>query len=481
MTIKKYLGKTREEALEAARQELGPNMVVMNVKEVRESGLGGVFRRPSYEVTAAIEDDSPTPSYMEVVESAARHTQAEGVRRFDAVADDEVTVPPPTPQQPPRTQAASVQTERAAVPAEQQSPMPEEDLRSAFREIGEVVQQASAMGRLPHSAASTYSKNATIIKYNDPAASVEYTHDQKPKARRREEPLAFDEELTKPAAEEPKAQEPKSRREAAEAPNAIIKAVYNMLLDHEVDERYINQVMGDLDIDAMGGMDVETALGLVYQKLVLKFGRPKTIALGENRPKVVFFVGPTGVGKTTTIAKLASQFRISEKKKVALFTADTYRIAALDQLAEYGNLMQIDVVVLFEADDINEKIEEKYKKYDLILVDTTGFSHHDEEQRESIANLLHSLSDTYDKQVYLVLSATTKYRDLKQIVDAYHEFTNFDLIFTKLDETEVHGNILNISLYANAPLSYVTMGQNVPSDIEVIDRQKMVRGLLGGS
>ena len=80
-----------------------------------------------------------------------------------------------------------------------------------------------------------------------------------------------------------------------------------------------------------------------------------------------------------------------------------------------------------------------------------------------------------------MLSATTKYRALKQIVDAYHEFTDFDLIFTKLDETEVHGNILNTSLYADAPLSYVTTGQNVPSDIEIIDAQKMVRGLLGGS
>ena len=475
MTIKKYLGKTREEALDAARQELGPNMVVMNVKEIRGSGLGGVFRRPSYEVTAAVEDDSPTPSYMEVVASAKQHTQAEGVRRFDAVADDEVTVPPPAPQQaPPRPQAAQPVQAKPAAPA----PTPEEeDLRSAFREVGEVMQQASAMGRLPHSAASTYSKNARIIKYNDPSSSIEYTRDQT-KTRRRDEPLAFEEERPRPAAPEAPQHTDPTRMEAS---NEIIKAVYNMLLDHEVDERYINQVMADLDVDAMGDMGVETALGLVYQKLVLKFGRPKTIVLGEKKPKVVFFVGPTGVGKTTTIAKLASQFRISEKKKVALFTADTYRIAALDQLAEYGNLMQIDVVVLFEADDINEKIEEKYKKYDLILVDTTGFSHHDEEQRESIANLLHSLSDRYDKQVYLVLSATTKYRDLKQIVDAYHEFTSFDLIFTKLDETEVHGNILNTSLYANAPLSYVTMGQNVPSDIEIIDTQKMVRGLLGGS
>ena len=264
------------------------------------------------------------------------------------------------------------------------------------------------------------------------------------------------------------------------APNAIIKAIYNMLLDHEVDERYINQVMADLDIDAMED-NIETALNLVYQKLILKFGPIHPITLEEKRPKVVFFIGPTGVGKTTTIAKIASEFKLNQKRRVALFTADTYRIAAEKQLSVYGDLMQIDVVILYEADDINEKIAEKYAKYDLILVDTTGFSHRDKEQKESISLLLHSLNERYDKQTFLVLPVTTKYRDLKEIVDTYHEFTDFDLIFTKLDETEAHGNILNIKLYSDSLLSYVTTGQSVPSDIEIIDAQKMVRGLLGGA
>ncbi len=480
MTIKKYLGKTREEALEQARAELGSDIVVMHVKEIRGQGLRGLFQGSSYEVTVGVEDDSPTPSYLDVV-ATAKNTQAEGVRRFNAVADEEVSIPLPK-----KAEENESQTEfRPMGKLEQVSVDEEETLRSAFREVGEVVAQAKASGKLVRHAASTYDKHASIINPNDSVMKNEYTRDSKPRIDRTK--ALNKESKTEQDMEDMhglQKQDTSIRKQETVSDNvansSIIKAVYTVLLEHEVDERYINQVMADVDLTAMSDISVETALGLIYQKLVLKFGRPKTITITEKRPKIVFFVGPTGVGKTTTIAKLASHFRIDQNKKVVLFTADTYRIAAMQQLSVYGELMQIDVVVLYEADDINEKIAEKYSKFDLILVDTTGFSHHDEDQKASIKALVHSPDQKYDTQIYLVLSATTKYRDLKEIVDVYHSFTDFDLIFTKLDETEVHGNILNTKLYANSPLSYVTMGQNVPSDIEVIDAQKMVHGLLGG-
>ncbi len=491
MTIKKYLGKTKEEAMDRARQELGPNMVVMNVKEIRGSGPLAVFQAKTYEVTAAVEDDSPAPSYMEVVESA-RNTQAEGMRRFEAVADQKLNLEQLSGENKPVTtgvQMAQSSSPRSMPQPIQQpagnneavvSPKDEENLREAFREIGQMVKAADADGGFNRAAASTYDRNATIIKYNDPA-SDEYTREgRRVRHVNRYEPA----EVREPERRQPpvtaKLREELSDINTGTSSNAIIKAIYNMLLDHEVDERYINQVMADLDVDAMGD-NIETALNLVYQKLVLKFGPINPVTIREKKPKVVFFVGPTGVGKTTTIAKIASEFKLNQKRRVALFTADTYRIAAQQQLSVYGELMQIDVVVIYEQDDINEKISEKYSRYDLILVDTTGFSHRDEEQRASIAALLSSLSDKYDKQVYLLLSATTKYRDLKEIVDTYKEFTDFDLIFTKLDETNVHGNVLNIRLYADKLLSYVTTGQSVPSDIEIIDTQKMVRNLLGGA
>ena len=118
--------------------------------------------------------------------------------------------------------------------------------------------------------------------------------------------------------------------------------------------------------------------------------------------------------------------------------------------------------------------------YALIFVDTAGFSHKNETQREDMKRLINGLAPEYDKEVYLVLSATTKYHDLLEIVDSYHEISAFKLIFTKLDETTAYGNILNIKLYSGADLSYVTNGQNVPADLEVFHTQKIVKQLLGG-
>ena len=134
---------------------------------------------------------------------------------------------------------------------------------------------------------------------------------------------------------------------------------------------------------------------------------------------------------------------------------------------------------MYKADELNDAIA-RLSDYDLIFVDTAGFSHKNTAQKEDIKNLINGLDSEYESEVYLVLSATTKYNDLKDIVDMYHEISDFKLIFTKLDETSCYGNILNIKLYSDADLSYVTTGQNVPDDLEVFDTQKIVKQLLGG-
>ena len=122
----------------------------------------------------------------------------------------------------------------------------------------------------------------------------------------------------------------------------------------------------------------------------------------------------------------------------------------------------------------------KSEEYDLVLVDTAGFSHKNEEQRNETRELIDRVPGEYQKEVYLVLSATTKYRDLIDIADIYKKNFQFKLIFTKLDETSCFGNILNMKLYTGSDLSYSTYGQNVPEDIEIFDTQKIVKLLLGG-
>lgn len=190
-------------------------------------------------------------------------------------------------------------------------------------------------------------------------------------------------------------------------------------------------------------------------------------------------MGPTGVGKTTTIAKIASSYRVEQNKKVALLTADTYRIAAAEQLRTYANILEVPFRVVYTAQEISQAIED-FNDYDYVLVDTTGHSPNNEAQREGMAELVSSVETTARKEIFLVLSASTKYRDLMKIADTYKEIADYKLIFTKLDETSTLGNIYNLKMYTGAQLSYVTYGQNVPDDIEYFNPQSTVKQLLGG-
>ena len=199
----------------------------------------------------------------------------------------------------------------------------------------------------------------------------------------------------------------------------------------------------------------------------------------KSGPRVIFFIGPTGVGKTTTIAKIASRFRVDEKKKIVLLTADTYRIAAAEQLRTYANILEVPFRIIYSAEEMEKALQDFYA-YDYILVDTAGHSHQNDSQKDNMIQFIHCLDDKAEKEVFLVLSATTKYKDLVSIADAYREMTEYKLIFTKLDETTTLGNLLNLKLHTGAPLSYVTCGQNVPDDIENFNPQKTVKQLLGG-
>ena len=160
-------------------------------------------------------------------------------------------------------------------------------------------------------------------------------------------------------------------------------------------------------------------------------------------------------------------------------TADTYRIAATDQLRTYANILDAPLTIIYSPEEMDQALS-RLQDYDLIFVDTAGFSHKNEEQREDTKKLLASVASSYEKMVYLVLSATTKYRDLKDICDKYRGISDYSIIFTKLDETSLYGNIYNIRMYSGADIAYVTNGQNVPDDMEEFHTQEIVKKLLGG-
>ena len=259
---------------------------------------------------------------------------------------------------------------------------------------------------------------------------------------------------------------------------AFLRLIFRQLIENEVEEQYANQIITEIEASLKKETDVSKILANIYQKIVLKLGQTKTLEVVNGKVKYIFFIGPTGVGKTTTIAKLAYSLMEQKKAKVALLAADTYRIAAVDQLRTYADIMSIPLYVIYSETELVE-YKEELEKYDVILVDTAGRSHRNKEQRDDIERLIHSVPAA-SRETYLVLSATTKYRDLVKITEAYSEMAEYRLIFTKLDETGTIGNIFNIKMLTGAPLSYATNGQNVPDDISRMDPQNIARQLLGG-
>lgn len=289
----------------------------------------------------------------------------------------------------------------------------------------------------------------------------------------------LEQQLQKPGEEKEEKEETAAPAKEESETDKFMRLLHDTMLENEVDEKYAQEIIDEIELVNKPNIPFDYALANIYQKMILKFGKPSGIEPAANGIKLVFFIGPTGVGKTTTIAKIASKLRVDEKKKVALLTADTYRIAAAEQLRTYANILEVPFRVIYTVEEISKALED-FRDYDYIMIDTAGHSHQNSTQKDNMCNIIHSVDDKVEKEVHLVLSATTKYRDLISIADSYKEMADYKLIFTKLDETTTLGNLLNLRLYTGASLSYVTYGQNVPDDIEDFNPQKTVKRLLGG-
>ncbi len=433
MVIKKFQGATEREAVLKAKEELGNDAVVLNVKTIKQRGVMKLFKPTQVEITVAQDDNKNNEPVKNDMDFAP-------AKSIDIAVDENVETI--------KFNESMSEAEKAANIIAQFAP---QDNKKDVEEISSIQTNMN----------SSTSADTSVIE------------------RKLEDLQNLLERQIEEKEEKQEAEVEQEVEEEKDEVEVFIQLIYNTLLDNEVDEKYINTFIGEIEKNHSKDLSIEQVLANIYQRMILKLGEASLIEASAKKPKVVFFIGPTGVGKTTTLAKIASKFHVEGNKKIAMLTADTYRIAATEQLRTYANILGVPFSVVYSENELVEKIEE-FKKYDFILVDTAGHSHKNQDQKADIKKLLDSIEGIAEKEVFLVVSAATKYKDLIKIVDTYNEVADYKLIFTKLDETTSLGNILNIKMYSQHDLAYVTLGQNVPDDIEIFDAQGLVKQLLGG-
>lgn len=192
------------------------------------------------------------------------------------------------------------------------------------------------------------------------------------------------------------------------------------------------------------------------------------------KKKYINVLGPTGVGKTTTIAKIAARALLEKKCKVGFITTDTYRIAAIEQLRTYANLLQAPVEIVYNQEDFNKAIE-KLAQLDLVFIDTAGRNYKEAKYVEDLSQLV---DFTLDMESFLVLSMTSKEQDMKAIIEQFNAFPIEKMIYTKLDETSSIGPLFNLMKAYSMGTAYYTDGQEVPEDIAEASPEKLLALLM---
>ena len=271
--------------------------------------------------------------------------------------------------------------------------------------------------------------------------------------------------------------DPALARAAKDLPDTLF-ALFTELVEADISETSARQLVDRLQVqpDLVTTSDLQplrAQLQLMVSDSIQEHG---PIHVQPGRPRRVALVGPTGVGKTTTIAKLAADYRLRERLRVGLITVDTYRIAAVEQLRTYADIIDLPIEVVATPREMRGAIE-RMNDFDLILIDTAGRSPRDEVRIQELKSLL---TESEADEVHLVLSSVSSAQSLVTAAQRFAAARATALVLTKLDEATSLGNLLSLLEAVPLPISYLTDGQNVPDDISVAARDRLAAAIFSG-
>lgn len=253
-----------------------------------------------------------------------------------------------------------------------------------------------------------------------------------------------------------------------------VQSLYETLVGRDVNEELSKEIADKTQaIMEQKGMEAKA----VARQLILdRLGEPYPLKLKKFEQNVLLFAGPTGAGKTTTVAKLAGMLKFRENLKVGLINTDTYRVGAMEHIRIFAGIMNIPLVMAYGGDDVANAIKDM-ADCDVVLIDTAGKSARDEEYQKELGRLIRK---TGADEVFLVLSVATGAKACRELIRNYSFIQDYKLIITKLDEVEFPGNVLNIAEFSKKRLAFVTVGQNVPEDIRKADTEQLAGSIAGG-
>ncbi|MGG1250298.1 MULTISPECIES: flagellar biosynthesis protein FlhF [Brevibacillus] len=447
MRVKRYIVDSMPEAMEKIRLDLGIDAVILNSKSIKTGGLFGMFGKQKIEVIAAVDEKATERESAPVADEhrskdvfstgqTGTYTAQQAYRRANQAKEAaERAMPqrsePRTPDNPASAPAAVATRTEAAQPASRQ------------REVA-VKEAPAEQAKESAAAPSSTTHDALANEVRDMRQMFQKL-------------LVNDLSQQLP----PAVQEVRSRLVRQETAEEVTAEIIRKLMEQA---------------QPQGGWSEETAFRETRKIIASMLApyAPKSAGIPRN-VQFAFFFGPTGVGKTTTIAKLAASSMLKEKRRIGFITADTYRMAAVEQLKTYANILNVPLEVVFSPKEMAPAME-RLSDCDLIFVDTAGRNFRNDEYVQGIRELVEHGKNNVN---YLVLSLGSKYNDMKTIVENFAEVPAKQVIFTKADETNSYGSILNICYESKLALSYFTTGQNVPDDIVAASPELAATMIMG--